>query len=85
MNLDKEILVGTGKILYSATSDTFRRKMGIELILKDEDPELYYKLIGVLKTKPICFFESDHGKNIIIYDYKDKKILKKIPLTNEIY
>jgi len=49
MNLDNEILVGTGKILYIATSDTFRRKMGFELILRDEDPDTYYKLIGMLK------------------------------------
>ena len=48
--MENEILVGTGKTLHTATSDTLRKKMGIELTLRDEDPDSYYKLIGVLKT-----------------------------------
>jgi len=55
--------------------------MGIDLFLQDEDPDTYYELIGVLKTKPYAFFEADHGKNIIIFDFKLKKTMHKIPLT----
>lgn len=38
INSENEILVGTGKTMNTATSDTLRKKMGIELTLKDEDP-----------------------------------------------
>jgi len=81
MDLFNELLVAAGTTLYTVTSDTFRKKMGLDLILKDEDPDTYYDLIGVLKSKPYAFFEADHGKNIIVFDYKMKKTVHKIPLV----
>ena len=85
MDKDKEILVGCNKLLYIVTHDTLRCKMAIELDLRDEEADMYYELIGVFKSKPWAFFEADHGKNIIIYNYKTKKTVKKILLNNEVY
>ena len=49
LNQDEEVLVGIGITLHVVTSDDeLRLKMGVELVMKEEDPDTFYVLIGVL-------------------------------------